>query len=95
MQRSPLQFAAALLLAICFVATMGGAQASAAEARDAFLAKNGQVILGAIDKQRVAVLMTVIVLGLNIALNLIAIPRYGYLGAAVTTIITTKTRSTV
>lgn len=52
-----------------------------------FLSKNGQVILGAIDKQKVSVQLTLAALGLNIVTNLAAIPLFGYIGAAVTTII--------
>ncbi len=52
-----------------------------------FLSKNGQVVLGAIDKQKVSMHLTLAALGLNVGMNLFAIPRFGYVGAAVTTII--------
>jgi O-antigen/teichoic acid export membrane protein len=48
-------------------------------------------ILGAINKQRILLIVTAINAIINVALNLILIPHYSYIGASVATVITEVT----
>jgi O-antigen/teichoic acid export membrane protein len=52
-----------------------------------FIQEIGAVMLAAIERQRVALIISVTALIVNIILNLLLIPEIGYLGAAIATIV--------
>jgi PST family polysaccharide transporter len=52
-----------------------------------FMHEIGFVLLGAIDRQRVAVMLFAVALLVKVATNLLLIPRIGYIGAAVSTVL--------
>jgi O-antigen/teichoic acid export membrane protein len=53
----------------------------------AFVSSVFSAVLIALNRQRALILASLGGLGLNLALNLWAIPRFGYTGAAVTTVV--------
>jgi O-antigen/teichoic acid export membrane protein len=53
-----------------------------------FLSNFGETTLACIDRWRAIVVVSTIALGLNVALNLLLIPRLGYRGAAASTLMT-------
>lgn len=52
-----------------------------------FMHEIGFVLLGAIDRQRVAVAFFALALVVKVVTNLILIPRFGYIGAAISTVL--------